>query len=328
MTRATPSKSRSEPQTMNSPRRGPVDPAYKPSWRPRPVRSALTALVATLHQYARLMRLDKPVGIWLLLWPTLWALWIAGEGRPEGRVLIVFLCGVVVTRSAGCVINDFADRDFDRQVRRTADRPLATGRVGRAEALVLFLALGLVAVGLALTLPPLARLLAVAGAVLMVTYPLMKRFVQIPQLYLGAAFGWGVPMAFGTLQGEIPRLGWLLFVVAVLWAIVYDTMYAMVDREDDRRAGIKSTAILFGDADRAVIAAVQAMILYAFVLVADAIGLGGWFLAGLTAGAMFFLHGLWLIRDRHPAGCFRAFNNAHYFGLCVFTGIALDYLYR
>jgi len=312
----------------NDPRRGPVDPAYKPSWRPQPFRSAVAVLGTTLHQYARLMRLDRPIGIWLLLWPTLWALWIAGDGRPEASVLIVFLCGVVVTRSAGCVINDFADRDFDRQVRRTADRPLATGRVGRAEALVLFLALGLVAVGLALTLPPLARLLAIAGAVLMVTYPLMKRFVHIPQLYLGAAFGWGVPMAFGALQDAIPRHGWLLFVVAVLWAIVYDTMYAMVDREDDRRAGIKSTAILFGDADRAVIAAVQAMILYALVLVARDIGLGAWFFAGLTAGALFFLYELWLIRDRHPASCFRAFNNAHYFGLCVFAGIALDYLYR
>jgi 4-hydroxybenzoate polyprenyltransferase len=313
---------------MSSTPRGPVDPGYKPTWRPRPLRAAVVALVATVHQYARLMRLDKPIGIWLLLWPTLWALWIAGDGRPEAGMLIVFLCGVIVTRSAGCVINDFADRDFDRQVRRTADRPLAAGRVGRGEALVLFLALGLVALGLALMLPPLARWLAVAGAGLMVTYPLMKRVVHVPQLYLGAAFGWGVPMAFAALRGTIPRFGWLLFVVAVLWAIVYDTMYAMVDREDDRRAGIKSTAILFGEADRAVIAAVQAMMLYALVLVGDEVGMGAWFYAGLVGGAAFFLYELWLIHDRHPVGCFRAFNNAHFFGLCVFVGIALDYLYR
>ncbi|MFO1378338.1 MAG: 4-hydroxybenzoate octaprenyltransferase [Steroidobacteraceae bacterium] len=313
---------------MKNSRRGPVDPAYKPTWQPQPLRSAVVAFVATLHQYARLMRLDKPVGFWLLLWPTLWALWIAGKGRPDPRMLIVFLCGVVVTRSAGCVINDFADRDFDRQVRRTADRPLATGRVGRGEALVLFVALGLVAVALALALPPAARALAAIGAGLTVTYPLMKRFVHIPQLYLGAAFGWGVPMAFAALEGSVPRLGWLLFVAAVLWAVVYDTMYAMVDREDDRRAGIKSSAILFGEADRAVIAMVQAMILYALVLVAGKAGLGAWYFAGLAAGAVLFLHGQWLIRDRHPVGCFRAFNDAHYFGLCVFVGIALDYLYR
>lgn len=313
---------------MKSSRRGPVDPAYKPTWQPRPLRGTVVAFVATLHQYARLMRLDKPVGFWLLLWPTLWALWIAGNGRPDPRMLVVFLCGVVVTRSAGCVINDFADRDFDRQVRRTADRPLAAGRVGRGEALVLFVALGLVAIGLALALPPAARLLAVIGACLTVTYPLMKRFVHLPQLYLGAAFGWGVPMAFAALEGNVPRVGWLLFVVAVLWAIVYDTMYAMVDREDDRKAGIKSSAILFGEADRAVIAMVQAMILYALVLVAGKAGLGAWYFAGLAGGALFFLHELWLIRDRHPVGCFRAFNNAHYFGLSVFVGIALDYLYR
>jgi 4-hydroxybenzoate polyprenyltransferase len=313
---------------MNSPQRGPADPAYKPTWQPQPLRGAVAALVATLYEYARLMRLDKPIGFWLLLWPTLWALWIAGDGRPDAQVLVVFLCGVVVTRSAGCVINDFADRDFDRQVHRTADRPLATGRVGRGEALVLFLALGLIALGLALTLPPFARLLALAGAALTVIYPLMKRIVHVPQLWLGAAFGWGVPMAFAALEGAIPRHGWLLFVVAVLWAIVYDTMYAMVDRDDDRKAGIKSTAILFGEADRVVIAAVQAMILYALVLVAGEVGLGAWFFAGLTAGALFFLYELWLIRDRQPTGCFRAFNNAHFFGLCVFVGIALDYLYR
>jgi 4-hydroxybenzoate polyprenyltransferase len=306
----------------------PIDPQYKPTWQPRPLASALRALRATVAQYASLMRLDKPVGIWLLLWPTLWALWIAGDGRPDERVLVIFLLGVLVTRSAGCVINDFFDRDFDRQVQRTAGRPIATGRVGRGEALVLFVALGLVALVLALMLPAAARIYAFAGAAIVVAYPLMKRLMHLPQLFLGVAFGWGVPMAFAVQRGEVPRIGWLLFVIAVVWALVYDTIYAMVDREDDRRAGVKSSAILFGDGDRVVIGALQLLILYALVLVGDAGRCGAWYYAGVVAGALFFLKQQWLIRDRDPVGCFRAFNDAPHFGMCVFLGIALDQLYR
>jgi 4-hydroxybenzoate polyprenyltransferase len=304
------------------------DPDYKPQYRPRPLRDAATALATTLGEYAALMRLHRPIGIWLLMWPALWALWIAGDGRPGEHAFIIFMAGVLVMRSAGCVINDYADRDFDPHVRRTAERPLASGRVTRGEALTLFVALGLVASWLALQLQPLARLYAVAGAVLAVTYPFMKRFVQLPQFYLGAAFAWSIPMAFAELTDAVPRLGWLMVVAVVLWAAVYDTMYAMVDREDDLKLGLKSTAILFGDADRVVIGTMQAMTLLALWLVGREAGLGGWYQAGVGAGAAIFAWEQWLIRDRDPERCFQAFNNNHYFGLIVFVGLALDYLFR
>jgi 4-hydroxybenzoate polyprenyltransferase len=280
-----------------------------------------------LVEYALLMRLHRPIGIWLLLWPALWALWIAGEGRPEARLLLIFVAGVVVTRSAGCVINDYADRDFDPSVARTRDRPLAAGRVAPNEALLLFAALGLVAVALALQLDPLARLYAVAGAVLTVTYPWLKRVIHVPQFYLGVAFGWSIPMAFAAVTGAVPRIAWLLLVAVVLWAAVYDTMYAMVDREDDRRIGVKSTAILFGDADRLIIGVMQAMTLYALWLAGEDAGRGLWYRAGLLAALLFFAYQQWLIRRRDPAECFRAFNNNHFIGMVVFIGLALDYLY-
>ena len=243
-------------------------------------------------------------------------------------MLVIFLLGAVVTRSAGCVINDYADRDFDPHVARTRERPLASGRVRPGEALALFVALGLVAVGLALQLEPLARLYSVAGAVLMVTYPFLKRFVHLPQFYLGVAFGWAVPMAFAAETGEVPRLGWLLLAAVVLWAAVYDTIYAMVDRDDDLRIGVKSTAILFGEADRLAIGVMQAMMLWALWLVGKEAGLGAWYTAGLIGGALMFAYEQYLIRHRDPEGCFAAFNHAHYFGLVVFVGVALDYLYR
>jgi 4-hydroxybenzoate polyprenyltransferase len=301
--------------------------SYKPEWKPRPVRDALRALGRTLTEYARLMRLHRPIGIWLLLWPALWGLWIAGEGRPDPRILLLFVAGVVVTRSAGCVINDYADRDFDPRVARTRDRPLAAGRVAPAEALFLFVALGLVAVWLALQLDPYAQLFAVAGAVLAVTYPWLKRIVHVPQFYLGVAFGWSIPMAFAALTGTVPRIAWLLLAAVVLWAAVYDTMYAMVDREDDERIGVKSTAILFGEADRLLIAIMMAMMLFALFLAGEEAGRGFWYRGGLGAAALFFLYQLGLIRGRRPDACFRAFNNNHYVGMVVFIGLALDYLY-
>ena len=304
------------------------DPTYKPTYKPTPLRDGWRALAHMLSDYAQLMRLHRPIGIWLLMWPALWALWIAGDGRPDAQVFIIFMVGVLVMRSAGCVINDYADREFDPQVRRTADRPLASGRVQPGEALTLFVGLGLVATGLALLLDPLAQLYAVGGALLAVTYPFAKRYVQLPQFYLGVAFAWSIPMAFAALTGTVPKVAWLMVVTVVLWAAVYDTMYAMVDREDDLRIGLKSTAILFGDADRAIIAAMQAMVLLALYLVGDEAGLGGWYRAGIGAGVVFFLYEQWLIRDRDPGGCFRAFNNNHYFGMVVFIGIALDYLFR
>ena len=202
-----------------------------------------------VRQYARLMRLDRPIGIWLLLWPTLWALWISGNGRPDPSVFLVFVAGVVIMRSAGCVINDFADRKIDSQVGRTRDRPLATGTVAPVEALVLFLALGLIAIALVMTLNPLTQKLAPVAAVLTVFYPFSKRFISAPQVILGAAFGWSIPMVFAAQTGEIPRIAWLMWVIVVVWAVIYDTMYAMADREDDLKVGIKSTAILFGKAD-------------------------------------------------------------------------------
>lgn len=301
---------------------------YKPEWHPHPLREGLQALARTLKEYARLMRLDKPIGIWLLLWPALWGLWIAGNGRPDPRLLVIFVAGVVIARSAGCVINDYADRHLDPAVARTRDRPLAAGRVAPSEALFLFLALGLVAVWLALQLDPYAQLFAVAGAVLAVTYPWLKRIVHVPQFYLGVAFGWSIPMAFAAQTGEVPRIAWLLLTAVVLWAAVYDTMYAMVDREDDERIGVKSTAILFGEADRIIIAIMMAMMLFALWLAGKEAELGIWYRGGLVAAAVFFVYELWLIRIRKPEACFRAFNNNHYVGMVVFIGLALDYLYR
>ena len=305
-----------------------TDPDDKPAWRPHPMHDAVRALGRTIRQYALLMRLHKPIGIWLLLWPALWGLWIAGAGRPDPRLLILFVVGVVVTRSAGCVINDYADRDLDPQVARTKDRPLATGRVTAAEALLLFAALGLVALWLALQLDPYAQLFAVAGAVLAVTYPWLKRIVHVPQFYLGVAFGWSIPMAFAAQTGDVPKIAWLLLTAVVLWAAVYDTMYAMVDREDDERIGVKSTAILFGEADRFIIAVMMAMTLLALWLAGKEAGLGIWYHGGLAVAAILFLYELWLIRRRKPEACFRAFNNNHYVGMVVFVGLALDYLYR
>jgi 4-hydroxybenzoate polyprenyltransferase len=273
------------------------------------------------------MRLHRPIGIWLLMWPMLWALWIAGEGRPDERLLIIFLAGAVLMRSAGCVINDYADRDLDPFVKRTKDRPLAARRVNPPEALLLFAALSLVAVGLVFRLGPLAQLLAVAGALLAVTYPFMKRVFPLPQFYLGAAFGMAVPMAFAAQTGEVSRIGWVLFLATLVWAGVYDTLYAMVDREDDAKLGIKSTAILFADADRFIVGVMQLMVLGALFLVGRELEFGNWYRAGLGAGALLFIWQQWLIRKREPERCFQAFNNNNYFGMVVFIGILLDYLF-
>ncbi|ADE13941.1 4-hydroxybenzoate polyprenyl transferase [Nitrosococcus halophilus Nc 4] len=279
-----------------------------------------------LEIYAKLMRLDRPVGIFLLLWPTLWALWIASGGQPDAKVLGVFVLGVVIMRSAGCVINDFADRDFDPHVRRTLNRPLATGRVHPREALILFVGLCLVAFGLVLLLDPLTIGLSFAGAFLAATYPFMKRYTHWPQIYLGAAFGWAVPMAFAAQTGTVPGAAWLLFVVTVLWATVYDTFYAMVDREDDLLIGVKSTAVLFGNEDRLITALLQGMLLLILFWVGYREGLGGYYYSGLLVAAGFAGYQQYLIRDREPAQCFRAFLNNNAFGATIFVGIALHYL--
>ena len=273
------------------------------------------------------MRLDRPIGIWLLLWPTLWALWIAGRGKPKPLIFTIFVVGTVLMRSAGCAINDYADRSFDPHVARTKNRPLAAGRISTLEALVLFAILALSALVLALQLNRLTLLYAVAGAFLAVTYPFIKRFLSVPQMYLGVTFGWGIPMAFAAQIEMVPRVAWLLLLANVLWVTVYDTIYAMVDREDDLKIGVRSTAILFGDSDRHIIAVLQAMTLASLYLVGRIIHAGTWFDAGLIAGALFFLYQLWLIRGRDRAACFRAFLNNNYFGMSVFIGLALEYLF-
>jgi 4-hydroxybenzoate polyprenyltransferase len=281
-----------------------------------------------LREYARLMRLDRPIGIWLLLWPVLWALWISSDGQPDERLFVIFVIGTFVMRSAGCVMNDFADREFDPHVRRTADRPLAKQSVSPAEAIGLFAVLALIALALIIPLNRPTQVLALVGGVLAVTYPFLKRFFSLPQAYLGAAFGWSVPMAFAAQTGSVSLEAWALFLSVVLWTTAYDTMYAMVDREDDLVIGIRSSAILFGRHDRLIIGLLQAGALAGLALVGWMVGLDHWYWAGLTAAGLLAAHQQYLISGRDPVACFRAFLNNNLFGLVVFAGIALDYLFR
>lgn len=301
----------------------PREMAKRVSWRLQ-----LTALLQHYSRYLRLMRLHRPVGIWLLLWPTLWALWIAASGRPDPGVFVIMVLGTIIVRSAGCVINDYADRKIDPHVARTADRPLATGEIAPVEALLLFAALMLIALGLVLSLNALTVMLAFAGALLTVLYPFAKRLLSAPQFVLGLAFSWGVPMAFAASTGGVPRVGWVLFLATVLWVIVYDTQYAMTDRDDDRKIGVKSTAILFGDADRVVIAILQVLLLGSLVLVGRNAELGTWYYVGLAAAAAFSAFQAFLIKDRDAVMSFRAFLNNAWFGGAVFAGIVLDYTFR
>ena len=285
-------------------------------------------VVSQLRNYGKLMRVDKPIGVWLLLWPTLWALWIAGDGAPDQGLFVVFVLGVFIMRSAGCVLNDFADRKIDPYVERTRSRPLATGAVAPLEALTLFAALSLIAIGLASMLNKQAQLLAVVGAVLTVVYPFIKRYLSIPQFVLGAAFGWAVPMAFAAQTGGTPELAWLLFGIAVVWAVIYDTFYAMVDRKDDVKIGVKSTAVLFGEVDLFVIAGLQLLMLLGLVFVGFRAELGLWYyLSVVVAAGMMGWH-LWLARDRQPAGCFEAFLKNHLIGMVIFIGIVLQYTFN
>jgi len=273
--------------------------------------------------YAQLMRLDRPVGIYLLLWPTLWALWFAKGGIPTLKLILVFVAGTIVMRSAGCVINDFADRDIDPRVKRTRLRPLAARRVSPYEALALFLVLVLVALWLVTRLDRRTVMFSFIGAALTVSYPFMKRFFPLPQFYLGAAFGWAVPMAFVATVGTVPRIGWLLFIITLLWAGVYDTLYAMVDRDDDLKLGVQSTAVAFGDMDRMLIGVMQAMVLIGLLLAGRASQVGWPFYLSLVIGAGLFAWQQWLIRDRDRNACFNAFLNNQYFGLVVFAGVVL-----
>ncbi len=278
-----------------------------------------------LALYARLVRLDRPIGIFLLMWPALWALWIAGDGNPPWAVVLIFVTGVVLMRSAGCAINDYADRDFDGSVARTQGRPLARGLLRPGEAVGVFLALSLAAFSLVLLLNWLTIALSVVALGLVVIYPFMKRYTHLPQLFLGAAFGWAVPMAFTAITGTVPASAWLLFSATVVWALVYDTQYAMVDREDDLKVGIKSSAILFGRHDRLIIAALQVVLLVILTYVGVLAERGAWYFGGVAVAGALALYHQFLIRDRDPAACFEAFLGNNYLGMAVFVGLVLDY---
>jgi 4-hydroxybenzoate polyprenyltransferase len=281
-----------------------------------------------LRDYVQLMRLDRPIGIALLLWPTLWALWVASRGRPSLTLLAIFVTGTLLMRSAGCVVNDFFDRNIDPYVRRTRWRPLAARRLSPWEALALAAGLALLALLLALRLNAAALKLAWIGAAITVSYPLFKRFFPIPQLYLGVAFGWGVPMAFAAELGAVPRAGWLMLVAAVLWAGVYDTWYAMMDRADDARLGVKSSALLFGDLDLLMIGIMQAMMIVTLLLMGRTLALSLIYFTALGVGAGCFAWQQWVARGRDVAGCQRAFLNNNYFGMIVLGGMILEYAVR
>ncbi|MDT3708129.1 MAG: 4-hydroxybenzoate octaprenyltransferase [Thiobacillus sp.] len=279
-----------------------------------------------LTYYEKLMRLDKPIGILLLLWPTLWAQWLASNGRPHWLILWIFILGVVLMRSAGCIINDYADRDFDPHVARTRERPLAAGKVSPKEALLLAGGLSLLAFLLILPLNDLVLGLSVVALFLAASYPFTKRFFAIPQAYLGIAFGFGIPMSYAALQGTVPVEAWILLAANVFWAIAYDTQYAMVDRADDLKIGIKTSAITFGRHDLAAIAVCYAATLALLAWVGVRLGLSVAFYGGLAAAAAIALYHMALIRQRDPQQCFRAFLHNTWLGAAVFGGIALHYL--
>jgi 4-hydroxybenzoate polyprenyltransferase len=278
-----------------------------------------------LDLYARLIRFEKPIGFYLLLWPTLWALAVAAEGSPDGWVLFVFVCGVFLMRSAGCAINDYADRDIDLHVARTRERPLTSEKIEPREALAVFAVLGVIAFLLVLSLNRLTIQLSVVGIVLAASYPYMKRFHYLPQVHLGAAFGWAIPMAFAALTGEVPKQAWLLYVATLVWTVAYDTMYSMVDREDDLKLGVKSTAILFGDYDRGMIALFQLLFLLALGLVGFDLQFSGVYYLGLGVAALLLGYEQFLLADRIPAHCFAAFVHNHWVGAVVFAGIMGHY---
>ncbi|MGB0713510.1 MAG: 4-hydroxybenzoate octaprenyltransferase [Gammaproteobacteria bacterium] len=285
----------------------------------------MSALAIKWRDYMQLMRLHKPIGIYLLLWPTLWGLWFAASGVPDLLILFVFVAGVTLMRSAGCVVNDFADRDIDPHVERTRDRPIAAGRVSSREALLLFAGLSLLAFALVLLLNGLTIALSFVGAFLAASYPFMKRYTHLPQFYLGAAFAWAVPMGFAAQTGEVPALAWLLFLAPVFWAVAYDTMYAMVDRDDDLKIGVKSTAILFGQWDRFWVGVFQVLTLAVLAIAGfwTERGVLYWLSLGVFSG--FSVYQQILIRKRERGPCFVAFLNNHWAGLAVFTGLVLDY---
>nr|WP_318384245.1 4-hydroxybenzoate octaprenyltransferase [uncultured Enterobacter sp.] len=281
-----------------------------------------------LLAYHRLMRTDKPIGALLLLWPTLWALWVATPGLPPLWILAVFVAGVWLMRAAGCVVNDYADRKFDGHVKRTANRPLPSGAVSEKEARTLFVVLVLLAFLLVLTLNLMTILLSVAALALAWVYPFMKRYTHLPQVVLGAAFGWSIPMAFAAVSESVPLSCWLMFLANILWAVAYDTLYAMVDRDDDVKIGIKSTAILFGRHDKLIVGILQVAVLALMAVVGVLSGLGWVYYASIAVAGALFIYQQRLIVDRDRDACFKAFMNNNYVGLALFLGLALSYLAR
>ena len=278
--------------------------------------------------FIQLTRMDKPIGIYLLLWPTLWALWVAAQGVPSLGNLLIFVLGVVLTRAAGCVINDFADRKVDGHVKRTEQRPMASGKISSKEALVFFALLMGISFLLVLCTNAPTIWLSFGALALAATYPFMKRYTYYPQVVLGAAFSWGIPMAFTAETGSLPAAAWLLYIANLLWTVAYDTYYAMTDREDDLKIGVKSTAILFGDADRVIILSLQGLALGCLLLAGSHFELGGWFHLGLLGAAGCFVWEYWYTRNREPQRCFKAFLHNHWAGLAIFVGIVLDYALR
>lgn len=281
-----------------------------------------------LQLYFRLIRLDKPIGILLLLWPTLWALWFASDGKPDWTLVAIFTLGTVLMRSAGCAINDYADRDFDKHVQRTVDRPITSGKIKPKEALLVALVLTLIAFALILPLNTLTKQLSIAAVIIAASYPYFKRFFAIPQAYLGIAFGFGIPMGFAAVQGIIPAAAWWLLVANIFWAVAYDTEYAMVDREDDLKIGMKTSAITFGRYDVAAVMFCYATTLLIIFIVGWQFGLRAWFVAGLLLAGACAIYHYTLIRDRERSGCFAAFRHNNWLGAAIFGGVALDYLLR
>ena len=277
-------------------------------------------------QYLLLIRLNRPIGIFLLLWPTLWGLWIASEGFPNTKILVVFLFGVFLMRSAGCILNDIIDKDFDKFVARTQNRPLASDKLSSIEAFIVAISLIFIAFLLVLTTNTLTVQLSFVAIILAGTYPFLKRHTYLPQFFLGLTFGWSIPMAFAATTNSIPKIAWLLLIANILWAVVYDTIYAMIDREDDLKIGIKSTAILFDDADRFIIGLIQSLVLIALIVIGQQASLNTIYYFSLIIGGCLFLYQLYLIRNRDPKKCMQAFLNNNRFGLVVFIGLFINYL--
>ena len=284
----------------------------------------MTTTTSRIGAYLQLVRFDRPIGTLLLLWPTLWALWIAADGVPSTRLLVIFSLGTLLMRSAGCAVNDLADRNLDGSVERTRGRPLVVGDVSPVEAMLVGASLALLAFVLVLFTNTLTILLSFAGAGLAACYPFMKRYTHLPQVVLGAAFSWGIPMAFAAATNTLPPELWLIFVANLLWTVAYDTEYAMVDRDDDLKAGIKSTAILFGELDRHIVGALQALTVIALLLTGQRFELGWIYYLSVAIAGGLFLYQQALIRERKHAGCFKAFLNNNWVGAAVFAGLALD----